>query len=287
MEIEMTFKFKLRPMFAIVLAGLATACWSPASYACSAEPLVASVCTMAFNPGQRFQSMNQYYMLAAGQQLTLNQYAALYSLIGITYGGDGRTNFNLPDLRGKVIVGYDPRDTTRAVGATGGSATIKLTVAQLPQHAMTITNMPVNLATGTVTTTLSGLTGTANLSGVVLTGPATGLTIKASSANGQATAGGNFIGKSNGNAGNIYSSAPTPDSTLNAGSIAGNLSLTVNAGTTAPVSIGGTAASTLTGSATASGTSNSIGAGADVPVMPPYVVMPYYIAYNGIYPSGN
>lgn len=284
----MTFKFKTRPMLAIVLAGLATAFWSPATYACSSEPLVSSVCTMALSPGQRFQSMGQYYTLAAGQQVSLSQYVALFSLVSITYGGDGRTNFNLPDLRGKVIVGYDPRDTTRSVGATGGSATVKLTVAQLPQHALTITNMPVNLATGQVTTTLSGLTGTANLAGVVLTGATSGLTIKASNSTGQTNPGGNFLGKSNGTAGNIYSNAGTPDATLNAGSIAGNLSLTVNAGTTAPVSIAGTAASTLTGNATASGTTNTIGANADVPIMPPYVVMPYYIALNGIYPtSGN
>lgn len=283
----MTIKFKARPMLAIVLAGLATACWSPASYACSSEPLVSSVCTMALNPGQRFQSMSQYYMLAAGQQLPLNQYVALFSVISSTYGGDGRTNFNLPDLRGKVIVGYDPRDATRSVGATGGSATIKLTVAQLPQHQMTITNMPVNLATGQVATTLSGLTGTANLAGVVLTGAASGLTIKASTSNGQTTPGGNFLGKSAGGQGNIYSNAATPDATLNTASIAGNLSMTVNAGITAPVTIAGTAASTLTGTATASGVTSSIGANGDVPIMPPYVVMPYYIALNGVYPSSS
>lgn len=280
-------KLKIWSKSVISLAGLTAMFWSSATYACSSEPLVSSICTMALNPGVRFQSMNNTYTLAAGQALSLNSYAALYSVIGVTYGGDGRTNFNLPDLRGKVIVGYDPRDATRAVGSTGGNTKINLTVAQLPQHAVTMTNMPVNMAGVQVTTTLSGLTATANLAGVVMTGPATGLKIKASTSNGQMTPGGNFLGKSNGTPGNIYSSAATPDAELNAGSIAGNLSMTVNAGVTAPVTVAGTAASTLSGAATASGISNTVGANADVPIMPPYIVMPYYIATTGIYPSSE
>lgn len=274
-------------MFAL-LAGLGLAGWSPASYACAAEPLVSSVCVMALSPGTRFQSMNQTYMLAAGQSLALNQYAALYSLLGATFGGDGRSNFNLPDLRGKVIVGYDPRDPTRAVGAVGGSAAVRLTVAQLPTHALPIVNLPVTLNNVQATTTLTGLAATANLSGVVIKGPASGLTIKAASAlNGQPSPSGNYLGKSGGASSNIYSNTATPDATLNAGSIGGDLNLTVNQGTTAPVTISGAASTTVTGGGSASGMTGAIGAGDPVPVMPPYLVLPYYIAYTGIYPSGD
>lgn len=273
---------------ATLMSGLAMAGWSSPSHACAAEPLIGSVCTMALNPGARFQTMNQTYMLAAGQTLALNQYVALFSLLGITYGGNGQSTFMLPDLRGKVIVGYDPRDATRVVGAVGGSASVKLTVAQLPPHAVTLTNVPVTLNSVQATTTLSGLSATANLSGVVLTGAASGLTIKAASAsNGQPSPAGNYLGRSGGTSSNIYSNTTTPDATLNAGSIGGNLSLTVNQGVTAPVTVTGNAATTLSGSGSASGTSAVIGTGADVPIMPPYVVMPYYIAFNGIYPSGD
>lgn len=272
----------------LVMSGLGMAAWSPNSHACAAEPLVASVCVMAVNPGVRFQTMNQSYILAAGQTLALNQYAALYSLLGITFGGDGRANFILPDLRGKVIVGYDPRDATRSVGSTGGSTTINLTVAQLPQHAMTITNMPVTLNSIQATTTLSGLSATANLSGVVIKGAASGLTIKASStSSGQSTPAGNYLGKAGGGQGANYSNTTTPDAALNPGSIAGDLTLTVNPGVTAPVSVSGNAATTVTGGGTASGVTNFVGAGANVPIMPPYLVLPYYIAYTGIYPSSG
>jgi microcystin-dependent protein len=273
---------------AALIAGLAMASWSPPSHACAAEPLVASVCIMGFNPGVRFQSMNQSYILAAGQSLQLNQYAALYSLLGVTFGGDGRTTFQLPDLRGKVVVGYDPRDGARAVGANGGSASIKLAVGQLPQHAMTITNLPVTLGNVQATTTLSGLSATANLAGVVIKGAASGLTIRAAAAsNGQPSPAGNYLGKAGGSASNIYSNTTTPDATLNAGSIAGDLSLTVNQGVTAPVTVSGNAATTVTGSGSASGLTGFIGAGEDVPIMQPYLVLPYYIAYNGIYPSSG
>lgn len=272
---------------ATLLTGLGLAGWSPASHACAAEPLIASVCMMGMNPGARFQSMNQTYMLAAGQTLSLNQYTALYSLLGTTFGGNGSSNFMLPDLRGKVVAGFDPRDGTRAVGANAGSASIKLTVAQLPQHAMTLTNVPVTLANVQAATTLTGLAATANLAGVVIKGPATGLTIKAASAaGGLGTPAGNYLGKPPTAQGNLYSNA-TPDATLNGAAIGGELTLTVSPGTTAPVAISGNAATTVTGTGSASGTSAIIGAGADVPVMPPYLVLPYYIATNGIYPSGD
>lgn len=263
------------------------ATWSPPSYACSSEPVMASVCIMALNPGGRFQPFNRSYMLAAGQSMAVNQYTALFSLLGTTFGGNGTSTFNLPDLRGKVIVGYDQRDATRAVGANAGSASIKLTVAQLPPHVVTFTNLPVTLNNIQATTTLTGLTATANLAGVVIKGPATGLTMKAvSGANGQPSPSGNYLGKAGAISSNIYSNA-TPDATLNAGAIAGDLSLTVNPGITAPVTIAGNAATTVTGGGSASGTSAIVGAGADVPLMPPYLVLPYYIAYSGIYPSGD
>jgi microcystin-dependent protein len=274
-------------LVATLVASFGAAAWSPAAHACAAEPLIASVCIMGMNPGARFQSMNNSYMLAAGQTLPVNQYTALYSLLGTTFGGNGSATFNLPDLRGRVVAGFDPRDSTRTVGANGGSAAITLTVAQLPQHAATFVNMPVTLTTVQATTTLSGLAATANLAGVVLQGPASGLSIRAVSASGgQVNPSGNYLGRAPGGTSALYSGA-APDVSLNAASITGNLSLTVNPGVTAPVTITGNAATTVTGGGTASGTSAIIGEGAAVPIMPPYLVLPYYIAFSGIYPSGD
>lgn len=265
---------------------IAVAAWSPASHACTSEPVMSSICTMTVSPGGRFQTfMNGTYLLAAGQTMQISQNSALFSLIGTTFGGDGQSTFVLPDLRGKVIVGYDPRDPSRTVGATGGSTAVSLTVGQLPPHAVPVTNLPVTLSGVHATTTLSGLTATANLGGMVIAGAASGLTVRAvSGGNGQASPAGNYLGKAVSSSSNIYSNG-IPNATLNAGSIAGDLTLTVSPNTNAPVT--GSAITTLDGQGTASGMSGVIGSGIPVPMMPPYLVLPYYIAVNGLYPSSD
>ena len=70
-----------------------------------------------------------------GQLLSISAYSALFSLIGTTYGGNGTTNFALPDLRGRVPMSAGTQSSnTYTIGETGGSATNILTVAQLPAH---------------------------------------------------------------------------------------------------------------------------------------------------------
>lgn len=219
--------------------------------------------------------------------MQVNQAAALYSLMGVAFGGNGSSNFNLPDLRGRVIVGYDPRNAAGGyMGANGGNASIKLTVAQLPTHYMSF-NSPVNLTGLTAKTTLTGLSATANLSGLVISGSASGLTVRASSGSGGVTTPtNNYLGKPTSPTAGSYTAA-TPDVSLNAGTIAGTLSLTVGQGVTAPVAVTGDASTTLSGTATVTGNTTAIGNNADIPAMPPYLVMPYYIAVNGIYPPSN
>lgn len=283
---------KLSKPIATILAlstGLGMAAWTPAAHACTYDPVMASMCVMAFPPGTRFQSFNGSYMLAQGQTLSVSQYTALYSLIGITYGGNATTTFQLPDLRGKVIVGYNPADPKFATGTSAGASTVKLTIAQLPQHAMMI-NLQVPMTGVTATTTMSGLAATADLSGVTISGEPSGLTIKATSTASPTTntlvPTNNYLARPNSPAATIYSTA-TPDVTLNSASIGGTLSLTAAKGVTAPVTVTGNATTTLTGTATVSGATSFIGTGADVPVMPPYVAMPYYIAVRGTYPTGD
>jgi microcystin-dependent protein len=282
----MTFKSKKGLSIVALISGLGMAGFSMPSYACAVEPYIGSVCVMAVSP-TRFQGIGSTYLLAMGQTMQINQATALYSLIGVTFGGNGSTNFNLPDLRGRVIVGYDPRNAAGgAMGATGGNASIKLTVAQLPMHAMAF-NAPVNLSGLTAQTTLTGLSATANLSGLVISGAPSGLTVKATSgAGGLTTPTNNYLGKPTSPTAGSYT-ANAPDVTLNAGTIGGTLSLTVGQGVTAPVTITGNASTTLAGAASVSGNTTPIGSNADIPTMPPYLVMPYYIAVNGIYPSSN
>lgn len=71
------------------------------------------------------------WLPCAGQSLPINQNVALYSLIGTMYGGDGKTTFNLPDLRGHVPLGFS---ADYPVGKAGGTAAHALTVNEMPQH---------------------------------------------------------------------------------------------------------------------------------------------------------
>jgi microcystin-dependent protein len=74
-----------------------------------------------------------------GAILAINNYTALFSLIGTIYGGDGRTTFKLPDLRGRVPVhsGSGPGLTTRSIGQQGGAETTTLNQNNLPSHSHT------------------------------------------------------------------------------------------------------------------------------------------------------
>ncbi len=79
------------------------------------------------------------WALADGQLLPISQNTALFSILGTTYGGDGRTTFGLPDLRGRtpVGVGYGPGLTDRRLGSKFGSETNAQTVEQKVNHIHT------------------------------------------------------------------------------------------------------------------------------------------------------
>lgn len=72
-----------------------------------------------------------------GQLLAVSQNDALFSLLGTIYGGDGRTTFGLPDLRGRIPIhaGTGPGLSPRRLGAKAGSEEETLTVNQLPSHS--------------------------------------------------------------------------------------------------------------------------------------------------------
>lgn len=69
-----------------------------------------------------------------GQVLEIAHNEALYSLIGATYGGDGRTTFALPDLRGRTPVGVEGGATPLALGARGGAERVALGVETMAAH---------------------------------------------------------------------------------------------------------------------------------------------------------
>jgi microcystin-dependent protein len=76
------------------------------------------------------------WALCDGQLLAISQNSALFSILGTTYGGDGRTTFGLPDLRGRFAIGAGtgPGLSNRRLGDEYGSSTHTLSVAELPAH---------------------------------------------------------------------------------------------------------------------------------------------------------
>lgn len=71
-----------------------------------------------------------------GQLLPISQNSALFSLLGTIYGGDGRTTFALPDLRGRVAIqqGHGPGLSDYRIGQKGGRETVTLNITNLPNH---------------------------------------------------------------------------------------------------------------------------------------------------------
>jgi microcystin-dependent protein len=90
-----------------------------------AEPFLSEIRLFSFGFAPRG------WALCNGQLLPINQNQALFSLLGTTYGGDGRVNFALPNLQGRVPLHQGGGHT---LGAQGGEQAHTLTLPELPQH---------------------------------------------------------------------------------------------------------------------------------------------------------
>ncbi|WP_223787873.1 phage tail protein [Marinicella meishanensis] len=97
------------------------------------EPFLAEIRMMGFNFAPRG------WAFCDGQILPINQNQSLYSLLGTTYGGDGRTSFALPDLRGRapIHVGSDG-GSTFTEGQKSGEENHTLAANEMPQHGHTV-----------------------------------------------------------------------------------------------------------------------------------------------------
>jgi microcystin-dependent protein len=108
-----------------------------------AEPFLSEIRIMSFDFAPKGWAM------CNGQLLPINQNQPLFSLLGTTFGGDGRVNFALPDQRGKTPIHVGSGHT---LGETGGSQAVTLNIQQIPQHlhfaqAATV-NSDVNVPSG-------------------------------------------------------------------------------------------------------------------------------------------
>ena len=81
-----------------------------------------------------------------GQLLPISQNTALFSLLGTTYGGNGQTNFALPDFRGRIPMhpGQGPGLSLHDLGEVGGSESIALLTSEIPSHTHTMSGSSAN-----------------------------------------------------------------------------------------------------------------------------------------------
>ncbi len=94
------------------------------------EPFIGQIIMFAGNFAPRG------WAFCDGQLLQITQNTSLFSILGTTYGGDGRTSFGLPDLRGRVAVhpGTGPGLSAYRLGQKGGAETVTLQKSQMPSH---------------------------------------------------------------------------------------------------------------------------------------------------------
>lgn len=180
-----------------------------------------------------------------GQEININQNAALFSLLGTYYGGNGTTTFKLPDLRGRMIIGAGQRSGSSYIydfARNGGNDTISITPAAMPAHNHVLAaELPVVINQVSVKQPVSTAAGTiASPQGAY---PSSGRVADVQ----------DIV--------NSYNPAATSGAFL------------------AP------ATGTGTGIASLSGNTGSTGTGQSLYSMPPYTAMNYIIAMEGIYPS--
>ena len=121
---------RLAPLAALTAVTLAACLHAPAAFA-GADPYLGEIMCGGWNFSPRGT------IALEGQLLSIAQNTALFALLGTQYGGDGRTTFGIPDMRGRVLIGQGrgPGLSDYLEGQQGGTETNTMTVAQMPPHA--------------------------------------------------------------------------------------------------------------------------------------------------------
>ena len=102
------------------------------------QPFVGEIYIVPYNFAPRG------FAFCNGQIMAISQNTALFSLLGTTYGGDGKTTFALPDLQGRTPIGSGQGAglSTRVIGEVGGAASVTLLASEMPAHTHTVATSP-------------------------------------------------------------------------------------------------------------------------------------------------
>jgi microcystin-dependent protein len=114
------------------------------------------------------------WALCAGQTMAISQNAALFSLLGTYYGGNGQTTFQLPDLQGRMPIGMGNGAglTPRTIGEVSGTENVTLTTGNMPTHSHPTTASAQVQVCGVATAPANAPSGTNNYLGAGGAGPA-------------------------------------------------------------------------------------------------------------------
>lgn len=246
--------------------------------ACGSEPYIGEVCTFAI------RYCPQGYLPADGRSMPVSTNQALYALIGNIYGGD-TTNFLLPDLRGRSVVGSGSGGSFSAValGQKTGSPSVLLNAAQVP--------LPVHIhpamftpTTGSQSVTIPATTGNLNVATNLPVSTNVGTTTGTVSAlsNGQTGYLAGLSGKSGMTALNF--TGPYTTTAPQAGAVA-NLPATVTLSGTAGTTQNSVTVTTVTGGSVAVGANTPTPATQYVSTQSPALGMTICIATQGLWPQ--
>ena len=276
----------LRGTAALALGAGVLAFQSQPAQACAYEPVIGSVCAVAASWCPRG------FVAANGQELQVNQNQALFSLVGYVYGGNGSTTFNVPDLRGRTIVGVNPNQVAGItsplpLGTKRGveNLTLNSTQVPLPPHTHTATftashgpaqiTIPAQAGSGT------GLTGTGTVDVVAgipsasppgASNPTAGTTYYLTG--GKANAPSSLIGP-------YTTTVPTAGNTASVG----NVKVSVDASSLVPATPQRTIDVNMINGGTVAVNPAASGASAQVNVVNPEIALTYCIATQGLYPD--
>lgn len=204
-----------------------------------------------------------------GQTVSIQQYTALFGVLGFRYGGDQQTTFGLPDLRGRTIVGAGVSTVagrevpSMTIGAQIGADTLDIPVAGTASLTIGEANLPTTQFSGALD--ISGLSATSTLSattnGPGETAPTSGAMLSASGSGQGAAA--------------VYFSPPAGATPAMVKLNDESVKTTLTGSATISATLGsGTAVPTLTGPLHAK-----------IPTMQPSLGVMYIICYDGVYPS--
>lgn len=192
------------------------------------------------------------WSFAQGQTIGISQNQALFALIGTNFGGNGSTTFQLPDLRGRVVIGQGqgPGLPVYTVGEVGGLDNVSLNISNLPSHTHPATFTPSGGGGGTAVT-VQALTGV----------PTASLT--------NSPAQGSFLANASPSAG------------------AGAVKIYAPAGSGTAVNLGGVSGGGGGGITGGTVTNANVGNNLPFSIVQPYIVLNPCIALFGIFPSRN